>query len=221
MFSHFEWCRRWFLELETPLENLHHSEGFSNHQMHQVTGKKEFAAVALDPKHETFVVYFASLSSIMLLCSTPLDINIHLFSRPQIANLMVKEVFIKDFVKYADFADVFFLDLASKLPKHTRINNYAIKLANSQQPPYEPIYSLKPVELKTLTAYIKIKLANKFIRLSKLSASAPIFFDRKSDKSFWLYINYKSLNNLITKNRYPLLLIGELLDRLKRARRLI
>ena len=121
--------------------------------------------------------------------------------------------------KYLDFADVFSPDLAFELLEHTRINDHAIELVNGQQLPYKPIYSLEPVELETLKAYIKTNLANGFIRPFKSLAGAPILFDRKSDGFFWLCVDYRGLNNLTIKNRYPLLLIGEVLDRLRRAKR--
>ena len=124
-------------------------------------------------------------------------------------------------VKHADFADVFSPDLVSKLPEHTWINDHAIELVDAQQPPYGPIYSLGPVELETLKAYIETNLANGFIRPSKSPAGAPILFDRKSDGSLRLCVDYRGLNNLTIKNRYPLPLVGESLDRLGRARRFI
>ena len=74
------------------------------------------------------------------------------------------------------------------------------------------------MELETLKAYIKTNLANSFIRPSKSPADAPILFDQKLDGFFWLWIIYQGLNNLTIKNQYPLPLIGELLDRLQRAR---
>ena len=169
-------------------------------------GKKEFAAVALDPAHETFVVHVASLSS------TPLN-------RPQISGLIAKEAPTKVPAEYLDFADVFSPDLASELPRHPRINDHAIKLVKDcQQPPYKPIYSPEPVELETLKVYIETNLANGFIKSSKSPANAPILFDRKSDGSLRLCINYRGLNNLTIKNRYPLPLIGESLDRFGRAK---
>ena len=109
---------------------------------------------------------------------------------------------------------MFFLDLMSKLPKYTGINNYTIKLIKGQQLPYGIIYSLKLVELETLKIYIETNLANRFIRLSKLPVGTSIFFDQKLDRSFWLYVNYRGLNNLIIKNCHPLSLIGKLLDKL-------
>lgn len=61
-------------------------------------------------------------------------------------------------------------------------------------------------------------LKTRFIRLFKSPISAPILFDKKPDSSFCLCIDYCSLNNLKIKNRYPLPLIGESLDRLSQAK---
>ena len=138
----------------------------------------------LDLKHETFIVQIASFDSAAFFNSTMLDTNIYLSNRPQIAGFIDEEAFTKIFNKYVNFADVFFLDLMSKLPKHIKINDHTIKLYNGQQPPYKPIYSLEPVELKTLKAYIETNLANGFIRLSKSYIGAPIFFDQKSNSFF-------------------------------------
>ena len=73
--------------------------------------------------------------------------------------------------------------------------------------------------METLKAYIETNLANGFIRSSKLPASAPILFDWKSDSSLRLCDDYQGLNNLMIENQYPLPLIRESLDRLRRTRR--
>ena len=132
--------------------------------------------------------------------------------------MIAKKASIKVLAKYLDFADVFSPDLASELSKYTKINNHAIELVKSQQPLYRPIYSLGPVKLEILKAYIETNLANGFIRPSKSPAGAPILFDRKSDGSLRLCVDYRGLNNLTIKNRYPLPLIGESLNRLGRAK---
>ena len=185
-------------------------------------GKKEFAATALDPEYETYVVHITFLSSIPLasLGSTPLNVNPSL--RPQISGLITKKAPTKVSAKYLDFADIFSLDLASELPKHRRINDHAIKLVDGcQQPSYGSIYSLGLVKLEILKAYIETNLANKFIKPSKSPIGVPILFDRKSDGSLRLCVDYQGLNNLTIKNRYLLPLIGESLDRLERARQFI
>ncbi len=74
------------------------------------------------------------------------------------------------------------------------------------------------MELETLKTYIETHLKTGFIRSSKSLAGAPIFFDKKPDGSLRLRVNYRGLNNLTIKNRYPLPLIGESLDRLGRAK---
>ena len=99
-------------------------EAFFTTRYIKLVGKKEFAVVAFFLKYETYVVYVASLGST--------SINVHPSWRPQLFGLITKETFTKVLDKYTDFADVFSLNLASKLPEHTKINDYAIKLVNGQ-----------------------------------------------------------------------------------------
>ena len=180
-------------------------------------GKKEFAAAAVDLEHMIYIVHVGSVNSNALPSFSPFDV--HPFRSSQISGLIAEEAPIKIPAKYLNFANVFFPDLAFELPKHTRINDHAINLVEGcQQPPYRPIYSLGPVELETLKTYIETNLANGFIRPSKSPASAPILFDQKSNGSFCLCVNYRGLNNFTIKNRYPLPLIGESLNRLGRAK---
>ena len=173
--------------------------------------KKKFIVVVLDLEHETYIVHIASLNSIPR--------NVNLSQRPQISGSIAKKALTKVSNKYADFADICSSDLVSKLSEYTGINDYTIKLVNGQQPLYGAIYSLGPVETETMKAYIKINLANGFIRPSKSPASSPILFDRMSDGFLRLCVDYQGFNNLMIKNQYLLPLIEKLLDRLGRARR--
>lgn len=96
--------------------------------------------------------------------------------------------------------------------KNIDSNKHAIKLVDDKQPHYGPIYTLSPIELETLKTCIKTHLKTGFMQPFKSAAGAPILFDKKSDHSFYLYIDYQSLNNLIIKNRYLLSLIGKSLN---------
>ena len=96
----------------------------------ELVGKKKFAAAPLDLESEIFVVHVASLSSNALPSSFPLELDIYPFRRPQVFGLIAKKAPTKVPAKYLDFVDVFFPNLASKLPEHTGINNHAIKLVN-------------------------------------------------------------------------------------------
>ncbi len=106
-----------------------------------------------------------------------------------------------------------------ELPENTDLNEHTIELVEGKQPPYGSIYALSPVELETLKTYIETHLKTGFIWPSKSPAGAPILFDKKPNGSLHLCIDYQGLNNLTIKNRYPLPLIREALDRLDRAKR--
>lgn len=58
----------------------------------------------------------------------------------------------------------------------------------------------KLVKLRILKTYIKINLANIFIRSFKSPINAVIFFVKKFDGSLYLYIDYGEPNNLTMKN---------------------
>ena len=176
----------------------------------ELIDKHEFAKAALDENSETFVVHVAALEA--------LELAIHPFRAPMLAALQQDKAPTEIPSEYIDYADVFSPDLAMQLPENTGINEHAIELVEGKQPPYGPIYSLGPVELETLKAYIETHLKTGFIRPSKSPAGAPILFDKKPDGSLQLCIDYQGLNNLTIKNRYPLLLIGESLDRLSHTK---
>lgn len=89
-------------------------------------GKKQFIATVFDPESKIFVVQIAYLNSVML---NNTDIN--LFYSFQIANFITKKVLTKIFAKYVKFVNMVSLDLAFKLSKYTKINDYAMELIDS------------------------------------------------------------------------------------------
>ena len=92
--------------------------------------------------------------------------------------------------KYSNYNNVFLAKNIVKLSENTRMNKHAIKLEESKQLFFGPIYNLRPVELETLKIYIKTNLANSFIWPFKSLIRAFIIFDKKPDKSFCLYVDY-------------------------------
>ena len=65
--------------------------------------------------------------------------------------------------------------------------------------------------------YLKENIKKEFIRPSSSPAGSPILFVKKSDGTLRLCVDYRGLNKITIKNRYPLPLIQESLDRLKEA----
>ena len=87
-----------------------------------------------------------------------------------------------------------------------------------RQPPYGPIYNLSEKELKTIHEYLQDSLQRGWIRESTSPAGVPILFALKKDDELRLYIDYRDLNKVTQKNRYPIPLINEILDRVVGAK---
>ena len=116
-----------------------------------------------------------------------------------------------------DYSDVFSSHNAKKLAPHRDID-LAIDLQPGKEPPYGPIYPLSPRELAALKEFLEENLAKGFIRESKSPAGAPILFAPKKDSGLHLCVDYRGLNGITIKNRYPLPLITEIMDRVTGAR---
>jgi len=117
--------------------------------------------------------------------------------------------------KYKDYRNVFLEDKANKLPPYSQLE-YTIELTN--EPPHRPIYSLSEKELKVLCKYIQKNLRQGWIKESTSLAGAPILFTPKKDGELQLCVDYHRLNKVTIKNRYSLLLIREIIDRLSGTR---
>ncbi|GKC56079.1 putative reverse transcriptase domain-containing protein [Tanacetum coccineum] len=76
-------------------------------------------------------------------------------------------------------------------------------------------YRLAPSEMKELSEQLQELSDKGFIRPSSSPWGAPILFVKKKDGSFRMCIDYRNLNKLIVKNRYPLLRINDLFDQLQ------
>jgi hypothetical protein len=96
--------------------------------------------------------------------------------------------------------------------------DYAIELEDGKMPPYMPIYNLSQRELAILREYLDSSLEKGWICNSKSPARVPILFVLKSDGSLQLCIDYRGFNKIMVKNRYPLPLISEMLDRFSYAK---
>jgi hypothetical protein len=120
-------------------------------------------------------------------------------------------------LRLKDYFDVFMPTNAEKLPPHRAGVDLAIELQEGKQPPYGPLYPLSPAELEVLRHYIQENLDKGFIRISKSPAAAPVLFIPKKDGTLRLCVDYRGLNAITVKNRYPLPLIGEIMDRVNGA----
>ena len=120
--------------------------------------------------------------------------------------------------EYQEYAEVFSETEAAKFPDSTRVE-HSIPVEEGAEVPYGPIYSLSANELRVLREYIESSLAKGWIRPSESPAGAPILFVPKKDGGLRLCVDYRGLNRVTIRNRHPLPLISETLDRLSGAKR--
>ena len=107
---------------------------------------------------------------------------------------------------------------AQALPPHRGHVDHRIDLTDGSSPIFGPIYNLSETELKVLKEYIETSIAKGIIRPSKSPFGSPVLFTKKSDGSLRMCIDYRMLNRMTVKNRYPLPLISELLDQLRQVK---
>ena len=76
-------------------------------------------------------------------------------------------------------------------------------------------HRMAPIELQELRVQLHELLDKGFIKLSTSSWGAPVLFAKKKDRTLRLCIDYRQLNRVTVKNRYPLTRIDDLFDHLR------
>ncbi|GJR11535.1 putative reverse transcriptase domain-containing protein [Tanacetum coccineum] len=97
----------------------------------------------------------------------------------------------------------------------TRQVEFRIDLVPGAAPVARAPYRLAPSEMKELSEQLKELSDKGFIRPSSSPWGAPVLFVKKKDGSFRMCIDYRELNKLTVKNRYPLPRIDDLFDQLQ------
>ncbi|KAF7342823.1 Reverse transcriptase-RNase H-integrase [Mycena sanguinolenta] len=118
---------------------------------------------------------------------------------------------------FYEYEDVFSKESFDVLPNR-KPWDHAIELIPESKPVNCKVYPLSPAEQKQMDEFIAENLATGRIRPSKSPMASPVFFVKKKDGSLRLVQDYRALNNMTVKNRYPLPLINDLVNQLKGAR---
>ena len=112
-----------------------------------------------------------------------------------------------------EYKDVF-LDELPGLPPHRDVD-FVIKLHPGTSPISMTPQRMSPVELQELKVQLQVLLDKGFIISNTSPWGAPILFAKKNDKTLRLCIDYRQLNRVTIKNRYPLPRIDDLFDQLR------
>ena len=115
-----------------------------------------------------------------------------------------------------EYEDVFPDELLGLPPP--RDVDFRIELHPGTSPISKTLHRMAPVELQELKVQIQELLGKGFIRPSTSPWGAQVLFAKNKDKTLRLCIDYKQLNRVTIKNRYPLPRIDDLFDLLRGAR---
>ncbi|GKF29420.1 putative reverse transcriptase domain-containing protein [Tanacetum coccineum] len=123
---------------------------------------------------------------------------------------------LEDVPAVRDFPEVFPKDFPGLPP--TRQVEFQINLVPGAAHVVRAPYRLTQMELQELSTQLQELSDKGFIRPSSSLWGAPVLFVKKKDGSFRMCSDYRELNKLTMKNRYPFPRINDLFDQLQRSR---
>jgi hypothetical protein len=115
-----------------------------------------------------------------------------------------------------DFLDIFPEELLGMPPN--REVEFAIDLLPGTAPNSKRPYRMSVEELKELKKQLTELQEDGYIRPNSSPCGAPVLFVQKKDRSQRMCVDYRSLNDVIMKNKYPLPRIEDLFDQMRGAR---
>ena len=115
------------------------------------------------------------------------------------------------------YADIMPESLPQTLPPRRGID-HKIELLPGVKPPAKNAYQMAPPKLAELRKQLDELLMAGFIPLTKATYGAPVLFQKKKDGALRLCIDYRALNKVTVRNKYPLPIISNLFDQLHGAK---
>ena len=115
----------------------------------------------------------------------------------------------------SEFPEVFSDDIY-ELPPEREVE-FVIDLVPGANPVSIAPYRMSPVELAEVKAHVQGILSRQFVRPSVSPWGAPVLLVKKKDESMRMCVDYRQLNKVTIKNKYPLPRIDDLIDQLRGA----
>jgi transposase InsO family protein len=172
--------------------------------------KKENQGCMWSPREQEKKLYTTALNAVV-----DSDYDKFMDGKPSYTLEELKEKVPKE---YHGEIEVFMKREADKLPPHRQID-HEIHLEEGRSPPF--VRNYKPMstqELEAVKKYIDEHLGKGFIRSSASPAAAPVLLVKKPGGGIRVCVDYRALNEITVKNRYPIPLIAETLGRLTKAK---
>jgi len=140
----------------------------------------------------------------------PEGVNLHELSHAE----ALEQVKAKLSSEYHDYLDVFDRAMADQLPPH-RFYDHKIELIDEKTSSRSRLYHMSGYKLQKVKNYLIEHLNKGFISSNSASYASLILFVEKKDGSLRFCVDYRKLNALTKRDRYPLSLIDETLARIQ------
>lgn len=155
------------------------------------------------------------LEDIRLNALSSKDYEAFMKEKDALSPTQIKQLLPKEF---HDFIDVFLQQEADTLPPHRPGKDHEIRLTEGAAPPFRKARPMGREELMAMKKHIEDMCVKGFARPASSPYGAPMLIVRKPGGGLRICVDYRALNALTVKNRYPIPLINETLDRLSKAR---
>src|SRR5512138_3711058 len=136
-------------------------------------------------------------------------------SSPKSHGVILNQVALQEIPIVQDYPDVFPEDLPGMPPK--RDLEFRIDLVPGTNPIHKRPYRMAANELAEVKRQVDDLLQKGYIRPSTSPWGAPVIFVEKKDHTQRMCVDYRALNEVTIKNKYPLPRIDDLFDQLKGA----
>ena len=134
-------------------------------------------------------------------------------SNVEIAAVNLQNIKKKLFSEYHDYLDVFDRAQINQLPSH-RDSDHKIELLNDIKSSQSRAYRMLPYKFEKIKKYLTENLFKNFITPSKTSYSLSMLFAIKANEDLRFCVDYRKLNVMTKRNRYPLPLIKEIIEKI-------
>jgi len=112
--------------------------------------------------------------------------------------------------EFHEYLNVFLKAAIDTLPSHRPLDHH-ITLKGDVKLGYSPLYNMLQEEQEIIRKYIHEHMSKDFIDKSTAPFASPVLFVRKLGGGLRFCVNYRKLNAITKKDRYPLPLIKETL----------
>ncbi|MCO5595762.1 hypothetical protein L7F22_049810 [Adiantum nelumboides] len=113
------------------------------------------------------------------------------------------------------FQDVFIDDIPGELPPKRGDDDHMIELIPGSSPPNKPPYRVSQAQQEEIMRQVNELVEKGMVRPSSSPFCSPLLLVQKKEGTYRMCVNYRALNRITIKNRFPVPRVEDLFDKLQ------